>query len=653
MRTIYKLLFAAGAALLAAPLAARLSAQTVPLDVTLGYRDVRVSGNDEEYRSQINDREGLLLRNVTFATTDFGGKASSFLDHFRVDGTDLGVGPAGALRMEAGRAGLYTVHFYYRHADQFSALTDFANPFFPSIIPGEHTINRVRNLYDAEVEILPGHMFTPILGYTRNTYSGPGTTTYHVGEDEFRLNSNLKDVDEEYRVGVAFHTGPVSGRIVQGWRYFRETEGLTLAPGAGSGNNLDPVLGVDVNLTNLSRNDSVKTNTPATSAYVTGQLGDRVRLIGSYQRASGETNTNQAEDLAGSLVSFELARFFAGLNETASTKSEATYWIGSGRAEVVLTDLVDFTIGYSKRHRWLDGFALVSDLYLNTETFAMQDPKDLLVVLQANTGMDRTDDVVDATVSARGLGPFGVKVGFSQNKQDVTVTPDLSEIVVPGNQGGEFGRRINSWNAAVNYAHSGFTFGLDYRSDRANDPIVRTDYLDRDRYRARISWDDKTDRLRISANGTKTDASNDRQGIGYDATIWEYGGDFEIFLIPELKGRASFSWFQANSTMLYRVPQDFTTANSIHAEHGINSEGGLTLTLKPLLLDASYGRFENSGSYPFTLDRWRASAEVPVAAQFSVVGEWMRDKYNDAEQGFGSPGKYAANRYGLYLRWHQ
>ncbi|HMF08620.1 MAG TPA: hypothetical protein VKJ00_05750 [Thermoanaerobaculia bacterium] len=652
MRTMYKLLSAAGsAALLAAPLAARLSAQTVPLDVTFGYRDVRVSGNEDEYRSQINDREGLLLRNVTFATTDFGGKAS-FLDHFRVDGTDLGVGPAGALRMEAGKAGLYTIHFCYRHADQFSALTDFANPFYPAIIPGEHTINRVRDLYDAEVEILPGNMFTPILGYTRNTYSGPGTTTYHVGEDEFRLNSNLKDVDEEYRVGVAFHTGPVSGRIVQGWRYFRETEGLTLAPGAGSGNNLDPVLGVDVNLTNLSRSDSVKTNTPATSAYVTGQW-DRVRLTGSYQRASGETNTNQNEDLAGSLVSFELSRFFAGLNETASTKSQATFWTGGGRADVILTDAVDLSVGYTKRHRWLDGFALVSDLYLNTVTFAGQDPKNLMVLLEANTGMDRTDDVVDATVSARGLGPFALKAGFAQNKQDVTVTPDLSEIVVPGNQGGEFNRRINSWNAGVDYNHAGFTFGFDYRGDRADDPIVRTDYLDRDRYRARISWDDKTDHLRISANGTRTLASNDLTGIGYDARVWEYGGDFEFFPIQEFKARFSASKYQANSTMLYRVPQDFTTANSINEENGLNLEGDLTFTFKIFLLDASYGRFQNSGSYPFTIDRWRANAEVPVAAQFSVVGEWMRDKYNDAKQDTGSLGKYAANRYGLYLRWHQ
>ena len=46
--------------------------QTVPLDVTFGYRFVKIDGSSDEYRTQINDREGLILRNVTFATADFG-----------------------------------------------------------------------------------------------------------------------------------------------------------------------------------------------------------------------------------------------------------------------------------------------------------------------------------------------------------------------------------------------------------------------------------------------------------------------------------------------------------------------------------------------------------------------------------------------------
>jgi hypothetical protein len=646
MKTIYKLLPLTGLLLGTAP----LFAQTVPLDVEVGFRVVRVSGSADEYRTQINDRPGLLLRNVTFATADFDGR-TNLIDHLRVDGSDLGAGPAGALRLEAGRAGLWSLRFSYRHADFFSALPDFANPLFPTVIPGQHTIDRVRDLYDAEIELLPGHMITPLIGYTRNTYSGPGRTTYHVGEDEFRLASNLDDMDQEVRVGANFAAGPVSGRIVQGWRQFRETESLALAPGEKNGNNPDPVLGLPQNLTNLNRQTDVKTNIPSTTALVTGKIGPRLRLIASYQRATAEADTNETEGLAGSLVSFEISRFFAGLTETASTRSKSTLWRESGRAELTIIDGVDFTAGWSRRHRWLDGFALVSTLYLNTVTFAGVDPKDLLKLLQAQNAMDRTDTHFETRLSAHGIGPWSGHVSWAQTDEDVTVTPDLSEIVVPGGQGGDFGRRVSEWSAGMGYTRSGFTFGADWIGERANDPIVRTDFLDRDRYRLRLSWLDPATTLRVSATGQQIDASNDRPGIGYDGRIREYGGEIELTPVKPLRVHFSASKYQADSTILFRVPQDFTTAVSDHRERGASVEGGLILTLPFFSLDGSYGRFQNRGSYPFTIDRVRVTGEAPLAKGFGLIAEWMRDKYNDAAQDTGSLAKFAANRYGLYLRW--
>jgi hypothetical protein len=646
MKTIYKLLSLAGLLMGTAPLVG----QTVPLDVEVGFRVVRVSGSSDEYRTQINERPGILLRNITFATSDFDGR-TNLVDHLRVDGSDLGAGPAGALRLEAGRSGLWSLRFSYRHADFFSALPDFANPLFPTVIPGQHTIDRVRDLYDAEVELFPGHVITPLIGYTRNTYSGPGRTTYHVGDDEFRLASNLDDIDQEVRVGANFAAGPVSGRIVQGWRQFRETESLALAPGEKNGNNPGPILGVGENLANLNRENSVKTNTPSTTALVTGRIGPRLRLIGSYQRATAEADTNETEALAGSLVSFEISRFFAGLTETASTRSKATFWRGSGRAELTVTDGVDFTVGWSRRHRYLDGFALVSSLYLNTVTFAGADPKDLLKLLQAQNAMDRTDNHFETRLSARGIGPWSGHVSWAETREDVVVTPDLSEIVVPGGQGGDFGRRVAEWSAGLGFTRSAFTFGADWIGERANDPIVRTDFLDRDRYRLRLSWTDAPTHLRVSATGQQLDASNDRPGIGYDGRIREYGGEIEFTPVQPLRARFSASKYQADSRLLDRLPEDFTTAVSDHRERGASVGGDITLTLKWFTLDGSYGRFQNKGSYPFTIDRARASAEIPVRAGIGLIAEWMRDKYNDAAQDTGSLAKFAANRYGLYLRW--
>ena len=263
------------------------AAQETPLEVTAGYRFVNVDGNNDEYRSQINEREGFLLRNVTFATADCCA-TRGLVDHFRFDARISGVGPAGALRLEAGRTGLCNLRFFYRRAENFNALPDFANPLFPDVIPGQHTYNRVRNLYDAELDLLPGRIISPIVGYTRNEYSGPGQTTYRVGQDEFRLTEHLDNTDEEVRAGAAFDLGFLTGRVVEGWRKFRSNNDDSIAAGEKYGNNAGPVLGVPVTLTDLNRHSRTDTavDTPSTSAVVTGRLGSRIKIIGNYQRAA-------------------------------------------------------------------------------------------------------------------------------------------------------------------------------------------------------------------------------------------------------------------------------------------------------------------------------------------------------------------------------
>jgi hypothetical protein len=254
-------------------------------------------------------------------------------------------------------------------------------------------------------------------------------------------------------------------------------------------------------------------------------------------------------------------------------------------------------------------------------------------------------------VSARAVGPFALRAGWSQTRSDVTVTPDLSEIVVPGNQGGAFGRRVDTYSAGATYCVKGFTLGGDYQGERANAPIVRTDFIDRDRYRLRLAWTEG-DFLHVSVNGAQTDSSNNRPGIGYDGRMREYGGDLELTPVKPLRLRFSAGKYQAHSTIPIRFPQDFTTGVSEQRESGLSLEGGIGLVFGGLTLDGSYARFQNSGSSPFTIDRARFSGEVPVTVTLAFVAEWMRDKYNDVAQNSGNLGKFDANRYGFYVRWH-
>jgi hypothetical protein len=635
-----------GAMLFLAPAGA--SGQAIPLELELGYRFVDVDGNEDMYRSQINEREGFLLRSLTFSTGTVGG---SFVDFLRVDAADLGVGPAGRFRLEAGKSGVYRLRVDYRRMEFFSALPAFANPLLDSgIIPGQHTYDRDRHLLDAEVEILPNGALTPIVGYSLNRYDGPARTTYTVGGDEFRLSSDLEDTEQEARVGFAFRAGGFSGRVVQGWRQFRETERLTLAPGEGAGNNPGPVLGTPVSITEFERDSRVKTNVPVTTAFVNGRFAGRVKISAGYVRANSETQGSETEDLTGNLVSFQISRFFHGLSEPISSRARNEQWRGHGRVEVEIADGLDVSAGYAQRHRELDGFALISSLFLDTLTFSGQDPRDLEQIIEANTALERTEKIFDASFDARSLGPVALRVGYEQTDQDVRVTPDPVEIVVPGGQGGDFDRRIRSWSASANLTKSGFTIGGDYRHDKADDAIVRVDFIERDRYRLRAGWS-FADRIRLSANGEQVDVSNDRSGIGFDGRLRQYGGDLEVVPVKPLTLRFSASRFDATNTIPIRQPQDFSVVISRHREDGVWLEGGAALVFARFRLEGAVGQLENEGSFPFTIDRARARAEFDWSPHFATGVDWYRDEYDESAQLAGDLGGYEANRYGIYLRF--
>ena len=208
---------------------------------------------------------------------------------------------------------------------------------------------------------------------------------------------------------------------------------------------------------------------------------------------------------------------------------------------------------------------------------------------------------------------------------------------------------VDSYRGGASYSVLGFTLSGDYIGDHANNPIVRTDYLDRDRYRFRLAWSTEPF-LRISLNGQKSIAVNRDPGIDYSAKVWEYGGDVEFLPAKPVTIHFSASKYLAHSSIPIRVPQDFTTTVSDHREDGVSLEGGVRLLLGPVMLDGSYSRFNNGGSYPFVIDRTRATAEVPVTAKMAFIAEWHRDKYNDALQNTGALGAYDANRYGFYVR---
>jgi hypothetical protein len=626
------------------------AAQDVPLDLEIGYRFSDLSGNEEMFRNQVNEQDGFQIRALSFGLGDI--RETNAIDHFRLDVADLGTGPHGMLRLQAGRTGYWKLNASYRRTEHYSNYPTIANPFLEQgVLDSQHRFDRKRDSVDVDLEILPGKAVTPLVGFSYSKYSGPGLNTYHVGQDEFALTSDLEDKETEFRVGLAFDAGPVSGQVLQGWRQYRGKETLSLAPGAGAGNFPGTILGVPVNLSSLTRTGKTDVDTPVTSAVVTGKLGSAVRLTGTYVRADAEGEGDETENLSGSLVSYEILRYFKTLAETSASTSEALYWRGGVRADLHLAKGFDVSAGYHRRSRELDGYSLVNDLWGQTTTFSGFDPRDVTTILESKTRMERVEDIWDVRASLKIAGPFSLRAGYSENSADITVVNDASEVVVPGGQGGSFDRQVRTIDAGLLFKHSGLTLGVDYVTQSADNAVVRTDYLDRDRLRVRGSYE-PAKWLRIGATAETIDTENDDPGYEYDGKWENYAGDIEVSPWQWLRLRFGAGLFDGDTTIPYRVPQTFGTATSAYSESGTSYEGGLTLNFKPVVIEALLRNFENEGSFEYELVRARVRAQLDFTKAFGLAAEWDLDDYAEVGRSYGSAMDYKANRYGLYLRIH-
>jgi hypothetical protein len=647
------LAFAAGAQEKSAPAAPKdapaAQESAGPYEVEIGFRTLNISGNQDMYRSQINERTGLLLRSFTLLSADGGGSAR-FIDRLRVDASELGAGPAGSLRIEADKADAYRFRLGYRHSNAFSALPAFANPLLGrGIIPGQHTYDRTRNTVDADLDFLPGRSLTPFVGFSLHRSSGPGTTTYTLGGDEFRLSQNLTDREQELRLGTGFNIGWLYGSVTQGWRRARSTEVLSLASTDSGGNNLDPILGRPISASTITREDRTRVDTPFTNLFVTGLVGQRLRISGDYVRFAADSSGDLAEAASGSFVSFALGRFFNGLSDTATSSAKNTTWRGGGRAEFTVSDGLVAFASYQREHRDLEGSALINTLYLQTLTFGGIDPRDVQVILNAKSSIERNEDVVNAGVAARALGPFALRVEVREAKQKLTVAPDLSEIVVPGSQGGDFERQTTTVDANGSYTKSAFSLGAAYRHDRANEPIFRTDYRDRDRIRLRGAW--KAPKwFRAGVTAEETRQSNDQPGVQLDGKARQYSGDVEVTPHEGITFHGAISRFWSDNSILIRRPENFVTEPSLYTENGRSREGGVLVNLAPVSFDVSAARFRNMGAHPFDIHRLRAriAFDLPAKTKTGLIVEYATDKYSES---VSSVGDFDARRLGFYVRY--
>ncbi len=634
------------ALLLALGWTATVAAQSSQFSLEFGYQWINVSGNDGVYRTQVNEKQGFVLH--AFSFTSSGAEAAGGLyDRLRIEAGDLGT-TQGSFRLEAGLKHAYTLRLNYRHAELYDALPDFANPLLSEgVTISQHTLDRRTDAVDLNLELAPGHMFTPILAYRWARYAGPGTTTVHVGEDEFQLGSDFSETSHELQAGVGFHIGTFAGTVLQGWRKFDSTDNTSLLAGAGGGNSSNPVLGKDITLSSYNASTNSGATFPMTNAYVSGMITDGVRIVGSYVRADMSSDTLDYQSASGTLASFKLGRFFSGLSESVVARSESLNWRGEARVEVEPIDGVQLVAGYTKNHRDQDGLATIGDLYANSVTFSGGDARSISTLLSATTAMQRDEDVLELRASTRNLGPVQLWAGWGDAKQDLTVTPAAAEVVVPGGQGGHFTRDVKLYSAGADLKISTVKLSLDWKKDDADNAIVRVDYLNQERWRGRLAWT-AGKYLRLTGTGENIKAENPTAGIQREVTTKHWGADAEVTPIQPLTLRLGYGVYRVDATTVIRQPQDFTLIDSIYSEDGTSKDASASYTFDRGSVEAGFSRFENDGSLGLSLERTFARADFDFSKTWGALLQFEKRKY---EETLLPVANYDANWYGVFLRY--
>jgi len=624
-------------------------AQTTSFDIELGYQDVTINGNEDMFRTQINQDSGFVLGNFSISFIDPTGD-SSFADRLRIDASGFGGNPAGRLRLDMGRADTYRLRLFYQEFKTYSALPGYANPLLDDgVVPGQHTWDRTRNVLDIQLEFPIWKTITPIVGYRWNQYDGPGQTTYSVGNDEFRIASDLEQTESEFYVGLNFATNAVYGTFIQGWRDFEGTDHQGLAPGEGVGNNPGTTIGQEVELDSFDRTTRTSAKTPVTTFNMTVRASDQIRLVGSYVRADAEGDTSMDEMLSGSLVSFQLSRFFQGLDQTIDSRTENPYSRGEARFEFDLSQKASFKVGYQFRKRELEGWAMVSSLFMDTLNFSGFDPRDIEVLVDSQSGYEREDNIANLRVDFRNLGVFSLWGEYAANNQSLDVSQDVAQVVLPGGQEGDFDRRIETFEVGGMLDFGNLKFLVDFGGQEADEIIMRTDFNDRTRIRGRADWSIAR-WLRILATAESIETDNRSSDVGYEAETEHYGLDLDLTPTENFSFGVAWDSYDTDTEIPYRFPQTWQTGLSLYTEEGELLTADLRWLVSILTFDAAYSTFENVGSFPFQMDRAFARLAVDIGEHFSVAGEYENWDYSEDLFPIAD---YDADRWGLFLRWRQ
>jgi hypothetical protein len=380
--------------------------------IEVGFRGIRVDGDQNKYRSDLNYKAGPRLFDSSFLMRSKNGKGKLF-DTLLVTSSGWGADPYGNMRISAEKPKWYRFEGSYRRFKYLRFLNNIDNPNWifspttfsraPNPVTGEHGLNTQTDFGDFDLTLLPKNEKIRFnVGYSPERYSGPAFTSYHIGGNEFMLLGNLKSRSNDFRVGADGKLGPIDFSFLQGFRRFRDDSFI----------NLGPTIGVNVN--------------PAVASFTSFNRQEPTRGSVNYTRLSLHSLLAKKLDLTGRITyskatsDFTFMENMKGLNFATRIGSGATAQLGA--PNVLL--LGQYTIpGNTKRPNWLGDIGatfLVTDKLRISNTFRVE-------TFQID-GIDVFNDVFSvqrgAVIDTRSFSNLSVNKSTLYRKYEDTVEAD-------------------------------------------------------------------------------------------------------------------------------------------------------------------------------------------------------------------------------------
>jgi len=286
---------------------------TVTSTFEVGYRGIRVGGDVNKYKSDLNYKAGPRLFDSSFLVkSKDGGKGQAF-DSLLVTSTGWGADPTGTVRFSMEKPEWYRFEGNYRRFKYYRFLNNLANPnwlFTPIPVPpnpvtGLHGINAYSQLGDFDLTILPKNETIRFnIGYSPERYSGPVYTDYHNGGNEFWLLSNVKTRANDFRIGADGKLGPIDWTFLQGFRRFRDE--TTTDQGIGINRNVATSV---AQLTSFHREEPAEGKVNYTRFSLHSLIAKKLDITGRIIYSRSTSNSTYLENYSGINFNFRITGF--------------------------------------------------------------------------------------------------------------------------------------------------------------------------------------------------------------------------------------------------------------------------------------------------------------------------------------------------------